>query len=75
MRDRYENLAKIDRIGAPLLIIHGDQDRVLPQAHGRALYDTAKQPKQALWLEGAGHTDVYEFGAGKAVLAFLEELS
>ena len=75
VRDRYENLAKIDRIGAPLLIIHGDQDRVLPQAHGRALYDTAKQPKQALWLEGAGHTDVYEFGAGKAVLAFLEELS
>lgn len=75
VRDRYESLAKIDRIGAPLLVIHGDQDQVLPQAHGRALYDTAKQPKQAVWLEGAGHTDVYEFGAGKAVLAFLEELS
>lgn len=74
VRDRYENLAKIDHIKTPLLLIHGDQDRVLPQAHGRTLFDAAKQPKQALWLEGAGHSDVYDFGAGKAVLAFLDAL-
>jgi len=75
VRDKYLNHEKIEHINTPLLLIHGDQDRVLPQSHGRALFDAAQQPKQALWLEGAGHTDVYDFGAGKAVLAFLDEIS
>ncbi len=75
VRDKYLNHAKIEHIDAPLLLIHGDQDRVLPQSHGRTLFDTAKHPKQAVWLEGAGHTDVYDFGAGDAVMKFLETLN
>jgi fermentation-respiration switch protein FrsA (DUF1100 family) len=31
---------------------------VIPIAHGRRLYEEARQPKQALWVEGAHHNDL-----------------
>ena len=74
VRDRYDNLAKIGRISAPLFIIHGDLDRVLPQSQGRMVFDAAQQPKQALWIDGGGHNDLFDHGAGQAVLEFLDEL-
>lgn len=74
VRDRYDNLAKITGIAAPLFVIHGAQDRVLPQAHGRMLFDAAAEPKKALWIDGGGHTDLFDFGAGQAVLDYLDEL-
>jgi hypothetical protein len=33
----------------PVLVIHGDQDRIVPAYHGAFLYDAARQPKE-LWI-------------------------
>jgi fermentation-respiration switch protein FrsA (DUF1100 family) len=56
--DRFPNLRTIRRVGCPVLVIHGTRDEVIPFSHGRRLFDAARQPKRALWVEGAGHTDV-----------------
>ena len=56
--DRYENLRTIRRVRCPVLVIHGREDAVIPFSHGRRLYEAANQPKQSLWVEGAGHNDV-----------------
>jgi fermentation-respiration switch protein FrsA (DUF1100 family) len=53
--DRFRNLALIDRIGCPLLVMHGRRDRVVPFAHGLKLYARAAAPKRALWLDNVGH--------------------
>jgi fermentation-respiration switch protein FrsA (DUF1100 family) len=45
-------------VHAPVLVIHGTADEVIPVSHGRRLYEAAGQPKQALWVEGAHHNDV-----------------
>lgn len=39
----------------PLLILHGDQDRIVPVHHGRRLYEAALEPKQLWIVPGAGH--------------------
>lgn len=39
--DRFDNLAKIDRVQSPLLIIHGDRDRVVPFEQGKQLVAAA----------------------------------
>lgn len=46
------------RIGStPLLVVHGDADRLFPVSHARALYEAAAEPKQ-LWIEpGFGHAE------------------
>jgi abhydrolase domain-containing protein 17 len=56
--DRFHNLRHIRRVHAPVLVIHGTEDEVIPVSHGRRLYEAAGQPKQALWVEGAHHNDV-----------------
>lgn len=39
----------------PLLLIHGDQDVVVPPHHSQLLFERAKEPKQLWIIPGAGH--------------------
>ncbi|MEW5976866.1 MAG: alpha/beta hydrolase [Acidobacteriota bacterium] len=76
MKDRYECLDKIPRIGCPLLMIHGEHDSVIPIRLGRALYDAAVEPKQWLSIPGADHNDVPWVGAQtywNSVSSFLKQ--
>src|SRR5262249_5671534 len=56
----FDSKAKIGRTRAPLLIIHGDRDEVIPYRMGRELYDAAPEPKSFWTVEGAGHNDLVE---------------
>lgn len=56
--DRFPNARRIGKIRSPLLVVHGTHDRVVPVSHGRRLYALAPEPKQSLWVEGAGHNDL-----------------
>jgi abhydrolase domain-containing protein 17 len=60
--DRFPNLKRIRRVRAPVLVVHGVEDEVVPVAHGRRLFEAAREPKQALWVEGAGHHDLVAIG-------------
>jgi uncharacterized protein len=40
----------------PLLLIHGDQDVVVPADHSRQLFERAGEPKELWIIPGAGHT-------------------
>lgn len=72
VRDKYDSLTKIAEIDSPLFVFHGDRDRVVPQRLGRSLFDAAREPKQALWIDGAHHGDLYDFGAAAEVIAFVD---
>ena len=39
----------------PLLLIHGDQDVVVPPHHSQQLFERAKEPKELWIVPGAGH--------------------
>jgi fermentation-respiration switch protein FrsA (DUF1100 family) len=56
--DRFRTVDKLPRITAPLLVIHGTEDGVVPFWQGQRLYELAKGPKQRLWVDGAGHNDL-----------------
>lgn len=58
MRDRFESDAKIGQVDAPLLMLHGTDDEIIPIAHGRRLFDRASEPKRFVEVEGAGHNDL-----------------
>jgi dipeptidyl aminopeptidase/acylaminoacyl peptidase len=46
----------VDRISPrPLLLLHGDQDDIVPLEHAHRLLERAGEPKQLLVLHGAGH--------------------
>lgn len=72
--DRYNSLAHIASIGAPLLVLHGTNDRTVPTRLGKKLIAAAVEPKSLVLIEGAGHSDIYDHGAFAAVVAFLRRI-
>lgn len=56
--DAYPSLRLIGRLRAPLLVLHGQDDAIVPVEHGRALFDTAKDPKRLRIVPGVGHNDI-----------------
>ena len=74
MKDRFESIRWIGAVRAPLLIVHGERDRVVPAEHGRRLLAAANEPKQGAFLPGAGHNDLFEHGAAAIELEFLSRL-
>jgi hypothetical protein len=74
LADRYRSRDIIGGIRAPLLILHGEADTVIPVAHGRALFHSASEPKTFVPIAGAGHDELWGRGGREAVLAFLARL-
>lgn len=72
--DRFESISKVDKLRSPLLVAHGEQDTVIPVFLGRQLFAKAPFPKEAVYLTGAGHLDMYAWGAGRAILSFLRRV-
>jgi hypothetical protein len=56
----FDSRSKIERLRAPLLVIHGDRDGVVPFSQGEALFRAAPEPKWFWRVEGAGHNDLVE---------------
>jgi len=55
MLDRYESAAWIGKVRCPVLIVHGDQDNVIPFTQGQTLYQLVKAPKRFERMEGSNH--------------------
>ncbi|MFY0610565.1 MAG: alpha/beta hydrolase [Hyphomicrobiaceae bacterium] len=70
--DRYDSLSRIDRINAPLLIVHGDQDDLIPIDMGRKLFDRAREPKQFSAIAGGGHADHWMFGSYDVIHSWID---
>lgn len=72
--DRYETLRHIARIKAPVLVLHGAADRLIPAKMGRAVHAAAPDPKALAIFDGAGHLDHADQGSFDVVDDFIEEL-
>ena len=75
LKDRYNSAEKIVTFQSPLLIIHGENDNIVPFELGRRLFDAANEPKRFLPLKHAGHNDVYEYGVANQVISFLKKIT
>jgi fermentation-respiration switch protein FrsA (DUF1100 family) len=56
--DAYPSLRRIEQLRAPLLVIHGEADEIVPFSHGRRLFAAAPEPKRFHPVGGAGHNDL-----------------
>ena len=74
IRDRFDSIAKIADVKAPLLLVHGERDLIVPTRFGRRLFDSAKEPKKAVFLPQGRHNDLADHGLAREVLAFVEGL-
>ncbi|MGB3356457.1 MAG: alpha/beta hydrolase [Mycobacterium sp.] len=69
--DRYPSIDRIGALTAPVLVIAGETDDIVPASHSRRLFDAAPQPKEYVLIDGAGHNDPVLLD-GPAMLAPVE---
>ena len=56
--DAYPSLRRIASLRAPLLVLHGEDDMIVPVEHARALFDAAPGSKRLRIVRGVGHNDI-----------------
>jgi uncharacterized protein len=71
MKDQFRSDERIGKVTAPLLILHGMHDRVVPYAMGEHLFDLAHKPKHIVRFLDGDHDDLDANGALQAVARFL----
>jgi uncharacterized protein len=74
VRDSFHSDERIARVTAPLLIMHGAQDPVIPIALGEELFELAHEPKQFVRFPDGGHNDLGNFGAVETARQFIVAL-
>jgi len=69
----FSNLEKIRTFAKPTLIIHSENDHIIPYAEGRALYEACPaKDKRLLTIRGANHNDIFLRGMGEYMEAVKE---
>jgi uncharacterized protein len=70
--DAFPSLRLIGGLRAPLLVLHGERDEIVPLIYGEALADAAPEPKRIHIVRGAGHNDLLARAATEWTRAIVE---
>jgi len=57
--DYWDNVVNVGAVRSPLLVVHSDADRVIPQAMGKQVFAAAPEPKALLIVHGFRHNAIY----------------
>jgi uncharacterized protein len=71
MKDQFRSDQRVVKVTAPVLVLHGARDTVVPLSYGERLYDLIRAPKHFIRLADANHNDHDEYGAVNAVGPFV----
>ena len=71
--DNFDNLGIIEKIKSPLLLLHGYKDYVINIAFGKKVFEAALKPKKALFVQNAGHNNLFEFNLVNKILNILKK--
>ncbi|NNE88317.1 MAG: alpha/beta hydrolase [Silicimonas sp.] len=70
---KWENLPHAPGVNQPLLVLHGSEDRTVPIAMGRQIFELAgSDDKQFFEVSDSGHSGLWTAEARAALFAFLD---
>jgi fermentation-respiration switch protein FrsA (DUF1100 family) len=73
MKDQFRSDERIKRVTAPVLILHGEADHIIPISYGERLLAMVPGEKRMVRFPGGYHVDLDHLGAADAALKFLAE--
>lgn len=75
LTQEWNSMAWAAKLTMPLLVVHGQNDRMIPPKQGRALFKAARsEDKRFLEVAGAGHTDLWRSDTLPAFWAFIDRV-
>lgn len=72
MRDTYLSRVAIRNIHTPVFIMHGDEDLIVPEHHGRELFELANEPKSLGIYKGYAHLNLISSPAYNDAVTFIK---
>jgi len=75
LKDKYESDKKIQNIKSPLLIMHGEVDKIIPFWMGKKMYDIANEPKYFYSTKYDNHMMEYDKNLLITLEKFLDSLN
>jgi fermentation-respiration switch protein FrsA (DUF1100 family) len=73
-KDPFHSDARIGRVKAPLLVMHGARDETIPIGFGERLFALANEPKRFVRFSLGHHNDLDGFGATETARQFIVAL-
>jgi fermentation-respiration switch protein FrsA (DUF1100 family) len=75
MRDQFRSDLCIGKVRAPVLVVHGEKDVVVPITFGERLYGLVRTPKRFVRIAGGGHNDLGSYAVAAAKQFIAEQLA
>ena len=75
LQDKFESYKKINKISAPIFIMHGKVDKIVPYTMGKKMYELANQPKFFYSVEYGDHMVEYDEELLLALRQFIQSLN
>ncbi|MEP1443557.1 MAG: alpha/beta hydrolase [Hyphomicrobiales bacterium] len=72
LKHKFRSDLRIQNVTAPILIMHGNRDGVVPIKHGKLLHDTASSKAIFEEIKNAGHNDLANFGTVEKAVKFFK---
>ena len=75
LKDKYESDKKIKNIKSPILIMHGEVDKLVPFWMGKKLYNLANEPKYSYFSKYDDHMMEYNEKLLNELKQFIDSLN
>ena len=75
LKDKYESDKKIKNIKSPILIMHGEVDKIVPFWMGKKLYELANQPKYSYFPKYDDHMMEFNKDLINSINLFIKSLN
>lgn len=73
LKHKFESYKYIGKVDAPLMIVHGSKDIVIPIKHARNLLAYAPPDTRFVEIKNADHNNLDDFGSEELAIEFLDE--
>jgi uncharacterized protein len=75
MKDQFRSVDYITKVSAPLFIVHGALDGLIPLSQGQQLFKSANEPKNMFVLDDKGHSAIADERSWSAVAQFFDTIA
>ena len=75
LKDRYESINKLKNIKIPILVMHGEKDKIVPFYMGKQIFEILPSPKFSYFNEQDDHMMEYNQDLIDSIKNFIDQLS
>ena len=75
LKDKFENFKKVKNINIPILVMHGEVDKIVPFSMGKKIYEIANNPKYSYFTKYDDHMMEYDENLVLALKSFFNSLN